>query len=159
MKEARLKVNLSKKIFFKLMNNSFYGKLMENIRKRMNLDLLPKEDIMKKIKRQSKVTFNGKVADYESFKLFSFNKESIVYTKPIYDGFTILDLSKLFMYEFYYEKLFNYWGENVKLHYMDTDYFVLTIKTDDLVKDLHHFRDDFPFSNLNRDQEFSLKSK
>ena len=76
-----------------------------------------------------------------------------MYTKPIYDGFTILDLSKLFMYEFYYEKLYNYWGENVILHYMDTDSFVLTIKTDDLVKDLHHFRDDFDFSNLNRDHE------
>ena len=129
---------------------------MEIIRKRMNLDLLPKKDTMKIIKRQSNFTFNGKVADYESFKLSSFNKESIVYTKPIYDGFTKLSLSKPFMYEVYYEKLYNYWGENVKLLYIATDSFVLTIKTDDWVKDLHHYRDDFDFSHLNRDHEFYL---
>ena len=81
------------------MNNSFYGKTIENIRKRLNLDLIEKSDTHRILNRQSKLSFDDKIAEYEKFSLYSFNKESIKITKPIYVGFSVLELSKLLMYE------------------------------------------------------------
>ena len=64
------------------------------------------------------------------------------------------------MYQFYYEKLVPFWQNNLKLHYMDTDSFVLSIKTQDLEKDLEHFKDDFDFSDLDPEHKlFSSENK
>ena len=87
------------------MNNSFYGKTIENVRKRLNLDLIDKSDTHRILNRQSKVSFDDKIADYENFSLYSFNKESIKFTKPVYVGFSVLELSKLSMYDWYYDKM------------------------------------------------------
>ena len=60
--------------------------------------------------------------------------------KPIYLGFSVLDLSKLHIYETYYDILQQYFGhENLQLHYMDTDGFVLSVNTKDIIKDLKKF--------------------
>ena len=89
---------------------------------------------------------------YSTFSLYNFDKEKTVFDKPIYLGFTVLELSKLLMYEFYYHKLQPYYNNNdnskIKLHYMDTDSFILSIKTGDLIKDLEYFKNDFDFSEL-----------
>ena len=69
------------KHFYKLMNKSFYGKTIENIRKRLNLDLIDKSDIHRILKRQSKLSFNEKIAEYEKVNLYTFNKETIKFTK------------------------------------------------------------------------------
>ena len=58
------------KHFYKLMNNSFYGKTIESIRKRLNLDLIDKSDIHKILNRQSKLSFDEKIAKYEKFNLY-----------------------------------------------------------------------------------------
>ena len=106
------------KHFYKLMNNSFYGKTIENIRKSLNLDLIDKSDIHRILNRQSKLSFDDKIAEYEKCNLYSFNKESIKFTKPIYVGFCVLELSKLLMNEWYYNKMQSYFGEdNLELHY------------------------------------------
>ena len=111
------------------MNNSFYGKTIEKIRKRLNLDLIDKSDIHRILNRQSKLSFDDKIADYEKFNLYSFNKESIKFTKPIYVGFCVLELSKLRMYEWYYDKMQPYFGEdNLELPYLDTDSFIFSFK-------------------------------
>ena len=113
------------KHFYKLMNNSFYGKTIENIRKRLNLDLIDKSDIRRILNRQSKISFDDKIAEYENLNLYSFNKETIKFTKPIYIGFCVLELSKVLMYEWYYDKMQPYFGEdNLELHYLDTDSFI-----------------------------------
>ena len=57
------------------------------------------------------------------------------------------------MYEFYYHKLQPYYNTDVKLHYMDTDSFILSIKTEDLINDLKYFKDDFDFSELDENHE------
>ena len=107
------------------MNNSFYGKTIENISKRLYLDLIDKSDTHRILNRQSKLSFDDKVAEYEKFKLYSFNKETIKFTKPIYVGFCVLELSKLLMYEWYYDKMQPYFGEdNLELHFLDTDSFI-----------------------------------
>ena len=80
--------------------------------------------------------------------------------KPIYLGFSVLELSKLLMYETYY-KLQPYFGqENIQLHYMDTDSFILSVNTKDIIKDLKNLEDKFDFSNLDKNHElFSNKNK
>ena len=81
--------------------------------------------------------------------------------KPIYLGFTVLELSKLHMYETFYDILQPYFGqENIQLHYIDTDAFVLSLKTKDIIKDLKNLEDIFDFSNLDKNYElFSKKNK
>ena len=74
--------------------------------------------------------------------------------KPIYLGFTVLELSKLLMYETYYDKLQPYFGqENIQLLYMDTDCFVLSVNTKDIIKDLRNLEYIFDFSNLDKTHE------
>ena len=61
--------------------------------------------------------------------------------KTIYLGFSVLELSKLLMYETFYDKLQPYFGEkNLQLPYMDTDSFVLSVRTKDFIKVLKKFR-------------------
>ena len=81
------------------MNNSFYGKTIENIRKCLNLDLIYKSDTHRILNRQSKLSFDDKFAEVEKFNLYSFIKETIKFTKPVYVGFCVLESSKLLMYE------------------------------------------------------------
>ena len=99
------------------MNRSFYGKMIEKVRKRLNLDLKDKSDTHRILNRQSKISFDDEVAEYEKLSLYSFSKESIKFTKPIYVGFSVLELSKLLMYEWYYDKMQPYFGEDkLELH-------------------------------------------
>ena len=80
--------------------------------------------------------------------------------KPIYLGFSVLELSKLLMFETYYDKLQpNFGQENIKLHYMDTDSFVLSASTNDIIKDLKNLEDIFDFSNLDKNHELFSKKK
>ena len=81
--------------------------------------------------------------------------------KPIYLGFSVLELSKFLTYETYYGKLQPYYGrENLHLHYMDTDSFVLRVNTKDIIEDLKNLEDIIDFSFLDKDHElFSNKDK
>ena len=81
--------------------------------------------------------------------------------KAIYVGFAILELSKLHMYETYYDTLQPYFGqENLQLNYIDTDGMFLSMKTKDIIKDLKNLEDIFDFSNLDKNHEvFSDKNK
>ena len=137
------------------MNNSFYGKTIENIRKRLNLDLIDKSDIDRTLNRQSKLSFDDKIAEYEKFNFYSFNKGTIKFTKPIYVGFCVLELSKLLMYEWYYDKMQQYFGENnLELHYLDTDSFIFSFKPiKSLIEALKHFKECFDFSDLDQSHE------
>ena len=56
--------------------------------------------------------------------------------KPVYLGLSILELSKIVMYEFWYDFVKPKYGEKAKLYYMDTESFILYIKTDDIYKDI-----------------------
>ena len=56
--------------------------------------------------------------------------------KPIYLGLSILEISKLLMYEFWYDYMKPKYGDNIKLCYVDTDNFIMNIKTEDFYKDI-----------------------
>ena len=91
----------------------------------------------------------------KKLNLYSFNKETIKFEKPIYVGFCVLELSKLPMYEWYYDKMQTYFGEdNLELPYLDTDSLIFSFtQIKSLIEDLKHFKDDFNFSDLDPSHE------
>ena len=151
-------VNDFERDFYKLLNNAFYGKTMENVRNRLKIKFVKKDDYREIIKQQSKLTFNGIHKSYENCDSYTFKQNEVLMDKPIYLGFTVLEL---LMYETYYDKLQPYFRqENIQLHYMDTDSFILSVNTKDIIKDLKNLEEIFDFSNLDKTHElFSIKNK
>ena len=90
-----------------------------------------------------------------------FKQKEMLMDKPINLGFSVLEISKVLMYETYYDKLQPYFGEiNLEPYSMDTDCFVVSINTNDVFKDLYNLKDSFNFSNLNKEhQVFSIDWK
>ena len=88
------------KDFFKLMINSVYRKTMENFRKRINVRLVNNEkDFSKYTSRPTYITHKIFGKDYAAIYEI---KPVLILKKPIYIGFTVLDLSKWKMYDFHY---------------------------------------------------------
>ena len=140
--------------FFKLLVNAAFGKFLENVRNRLGLELIKKDNIKKIIKQQSKLTFNGIQKSYENYDSYSFKKNEVVMDKAIYVGFAILELSKLHMYETYYDRLQPYFGqENLQLHYIDTEGIFLSMKIKDIIKVVKNLEDIFDFSNVDKNHE------
>ena len=82
------------------MNNAFFGKTIENVRDGTNLEFIDHSQIYQLIKRQSKLSFKGIIYHYSKFSVYKFDKEKTVFDKPIYLGFSVLELNQLLMYEF-----------------------------------------------------------
>ena len=72
----------------------------------------------------------------EDLSIIEMNKTKVKMNKPIYLGLSILDISKILMYEFWYDYMKPKHNNNVKLCCMDTDSFVMNIKTEDFYKDI-----------------------
>ena len=134
---------------------------MENVRNRLGLKFNLKDDYQEIKKHQSKLTFNGIHKSYENCDSYVLKKNEVLMDKPICLGFSLLEFSKLLIYETYYDRLQPYFGqENIQLHYMDTDSFLLTMNTNDIIRDLKNLEDIYYFSNLNNKHElFSNKNK
>ena len=133
---------------------------MENVRNRL-LDVIKKDDCTQKVKQQTRLTFDGIDKSYENCDSYTFKQNEVLMDKPIYLGFAVTELSKLHMYETYYDKLLPYFGqENVQLHYIDTDAFVLSVNTEDIIKHFKNLEDMIDFSSLDENHErFSNKNK
>ena len=135
--------NSFEKDFFKLMNNSVFGKTMENIRKRVDVRLVTSKE--KLLKLSSKPT-------YVSSKIFNENlvavhkiKETLTMNRPAYIGMCILDLSKTLMYDFHYNYIKHKYGNKAKLLFTDTDSLTYEIETNNAYKDF--FKDKSKFDN------------
>ena len=123
------------KDFFKLMNNSVFGKTMENIRKHRNIKLVTTEE--KYLLTVMKPNFKSGVLFGENLMGCEMGKIKVVMSKPVYLGQAILDLSKIAMYEFHYDYMVPKYGlEKLKLCYMDMDSLVYDIKTEDFYEDI-----------------------
>ena len=122
------------KDFFKLMNNSVFGKTMENIRKHIDIKLVTTD------KRRSRLVSEPNYYTInlisEDLSIFEMKKTKVKINKPIYLGLSILEISKILMYEFWYDHMKSKYDNNVKLCYMDTDSFTMDIKTNDFYKDI-----------------------
>ena len=122
------------KDLFKLMNNAVFGKTMENLRKHKDIKLVTTD------KRRNQLVSKP---NYHTTKWFSENlleiemkKANVKMSKPIYLGLSILEISKILKYEFWYGYVKQKYGDNVKLRYIDTDSFIMHIKTEDFYKDI-----------------------
>ena len=116
------------------MNNAVFGKTMENIRKHRNIKLVTTDK--KRNKLVSEPNYHTMNYISEDLSIIEMNKTRVKMNKPIYLGLSILDISKILMYEFWYNYMKPRYNDNVKLCYMDTDSFVMNIKTNDFHKDI-----------------------
>ena len=144
--------NAFQKDFFKLMNNSVYGKTMENIRKQVDVRLVTDEK--KLLKMTSRPT-------YVSSKIFNDNliavhkiKETLTLNRPSYVGMCILDLSKTLMYDFHYNYIKNKYGDNTKLLFTDTDSLTYEIEAEDVYQDFFNDKEKFDNSDYNKSSRF-----
>jgi len=92
--------NSFEKDFFKLMNNSGFGKTMENLRNRVNIELVTDEKRLNKL--SAKPTYVSSKIFNEDLVAVHTKKEKLLLNKPSYVGKCILDLSKTRMYDFHY---------------------------------------------------------
>ena len=132
------------KDFYKLMNNSVFGKTMENLRNRVDVKLVrtdgtENEKIRKII---AKPNFNRRVRFSDELSAIHVNKTKLTLNKPICVGFSVFDLSKKLMYDWYYNNLKKRYEENCSLLYTDTDSLLVDIKTNDIYKDMAETKDD-----------------
>ena len=145
------------KDLWKLMNNAFYGKTMENIRNRCDIKLLNNENEIKKF--INKPNFKDSVIFNDNLVAVVNNITSIKFNKPIYLGQAILDYSKLLMYKFYYETINVQWPDNEIVGF-DTDSFFLSVKTKDVYEDMKNIKDHLDTSDYPKDHPlYSVDNK
>ena len=130
-KEAK---NGFEKDLFKLMNNSVFGKTMENIRKHRDIKLVKTDK--KRSKLVAEPNYHTINLISEDLSITEVKKTKVKMNKPIYLGLSILEISKTLMYEFWYDYMKPRYNNDVKLCYMDTDSFIMNIKTNDFYKDI-----------------------
>ena len=121
---------------FKLLNNAVLGKTMENIRKHRDIKIVTRD------KRRNKLVSepNYHAMNYisEDLSITKMNKTKVKMNKPMYLGLSILYISKILMYEFWYDYMKLKYKNKVKLCYMDTDSLIMNIKINDFFKDVSY---------------------
>ena len=120
--------------FFKLMNNSVFGKTMENVRNHRDIKLIVTNGRRKKL--VSEPNFHTSKHFSEELMAIEMRKTKVTMNKPVYLGQAILDISKTLMYEFWYDYLKPKYDDKVKICYMDTDSLIIHVKTEDFYKDV-----------------------
>ena len=126
--------NSFEKDFFKLMNNSVFGKTIENIRKRQNIKLVDNRKMALKLSKRP---------NFERVTIFDKNliaahmkKTEVYFNKPVYVGQAILDLSKTLMFDFHYNYIKDKYNNKAELLFTDTDSLMYRIQTKDFYKDI-----------------------
>ena len=126
--------NTFEKDFFKLMNNSVFGKTIENIRKRQSVEIM--DDRKKALKLTSKPNFDRVTIFDEHLVAVHMKKTEVYFNKPIYVGQAILDLSKTVMFDFHYNFIRKKNGNKAELLFTHTDSLMYLIQTDDFYLDI-----------------------
>ena len=116
------------------MNNSVFGKTIENIRKRQNVELI--DNRKKALKLSSKPNFDQVTIFDEHLVAIHMKKTEVYFNKPIFVGQAILDLSKTLIFDFHYNYIRKKYGEKAELLMTDTDSLMYLIQTDDVYLDI-----------------------
>ena len=140
------------------MNNSVFGKSIQDQRKHVNVKLaLNEKQASKWLVKPNFEMFNILAEDKALIKM---KKTTVKLDKPIYVGFTVLELSKAHMYELHYNVFKHEYEERIQLAYSDTDSFLYEIKTEDIYKDLREkFAKYMDFSNYKPNHPLFDESK
>ena len=142
------------KDFYKLMNNSVFGKTMEDVRRHKDGKICVNE------KQKNKAVNNPRLKSWsiwgEEYGFFEFGKKEVVLNKPIQVRFSILDLSKITMYNYHYNYILPKYGSKAKLLFTDTDSLCYEIETEDLFEDMKNDSHMYDLSEFPKD--FKTKS-
>ena len=152
------------KDFYKLMNNSVFGKTMENLRKRVDIKVVrtcgnpkEKEQIRKII---AKPNYDRVVIFSEELSALHSHKTRLKLNKPVYVGMCVLDLSKHLMYDWYYNTLKRKYGSQCTLLYTGTASLLVDLKTPDVYADMESMKTHYDFSDYPKDHQlFSEQNK
>lgn len=145
------------KNLYKLLNNTIYGKTLQDKRNQV--------DIRLKTKWEGRFGARKLVAlpNFKRFNIFDdnlvaihMNKTKILMDKPIIIGMAILDLSKVLMYDFFYNHIKNKYRENVKMLYTDTDSFILEVITGCFYSDIKESISKFDTSDFAEDNIYNI---
>ena len=138
------------KDFFKLMNNSVFGKTMENIRNRVDIRLVTRDSQAKKL--TCKPNYQHHTIFCDNLTAVHMKKVSLKFNKPVYLGMSILDLSKTLMYDFHYNYIKPKYDDRAKLLFTDTDSLAYEIETEDFYRDISSdVKSKFDTSNYPKD--------
>ena len=116
------------KDYYKLLNNSFYGKTMENVRNHRDIRLVNTEN--KRSKLASEPNYHGTKYISDDLLIMEMKQREVYMNKPLYLGQAILDYSKMLMYQFWYDCLQPMYKDKIELCYMSTDSFIIYISND-----------------------------
>ena len=145
--------NDSEKDFFKLMINSVHGKTIENLRKRISVRLVTnEEDFLKYSSKPIRITHKIFGKNYAAIHEI---KPVLTLNKPIYVGFTVLDLSKWKMYDFHY----NFIKKNfdAELLFTDTDSLTYEIKSENVYEEFFKWKALFDLVSIQKIQSFLMR--
>ena len=148
------------KDFFKLMNDAVFGKTMENLRKHRDIKLITTERRRTYLMLEPNYHTTKFVTEHLLAIEMKKKKTEILMNKPVNLGLSILCLSKTLMYEFWYDYIKPKYSEKANLCYMDTNSFIIHVKTEDIYKDIKEDVDKwFETSNYDVDRLLSVGKK
>lgn len=130
---------------FKLINNSVFGKSMQQMRNRMQAKIIDNSAILTKHTRKS--NFSSFQILQKNLAILFMKQPKVTLDRPIYTAFTVLELSKLYMYKWHYDKIKKWYGDDAKFLYTDTDSLTYKINTNNLYEDLREHAHEFDFSD------------
>ena len=143
--------NAFEKDFFKLMNNSVFGKTMENLRKRSNIQLVTNPEKMERL--AARPTYISHKIFHENLVAVHSKQTKLLLNKPSYVEMCILELSKTLMYDFHYNYIKKKYPE-AQLLFTDTDSLCYHIETEDIYSDFFADRELFDNSDYPSDSKF-----
>ena len=122
--------------FFKLMNYAVFGRIFMNVHKQRDIKLVTKDKIRNQL--VSEPNYHTTKWFSESLLAIEVKKTKVKMNKPVYLGLSMLEISKTLMYEFWYDYMKPKYVDNVKLCYMDTDSFIMHVKTEDFYNNIEY---------------------
>ena len=120
--------NEFEKNFFQLMNNSVFGKTMENVRNHRDIKL---ETDKRRKRLLSEPNYHSHKIFYDHLREMKMKNTRAKMSKPLYLGMSILDICNIIMYKFWYDYIRPKHGDRAKLCYTGTDIFIINIETED----------------------------
>ena len=140
------------------MNNSVFGKTMENIRNRVDVKLVNNRKAAEKL--STKPNFEHLTIFDENLVAIHMKRTKLTFNKPVFCGMAILDISKSLMYDFHYNYILPKYGKNQKLLFTDTDSLCYEIGTDDFYEDISgDVEGYFDTSNFLKDHPSGIQGK